>query len=202
MSHFVVAVFCNDLNEVEERLAPFTEEVVEGDKYAEFCDRTEEVEIKWRELGGSDSPKEIATQKALGTFGKYESIKDLADGYFGCIKKDGRYGYFHNPNAQWDWYVVGGRWSNELKTKSGQSFNILKVKDIDFDYMSSKAEGERWRTHSMLDLEGNWHEQGKMGWWGISSATSDNEETFIDYLHKYIESIDPNTYLVIVDCHI
>ena len=140
MSHFVVAVFCNDPSEIEERLAPFVEEVSEGDKYAEFCDRTEEVETKWRELGGSNNPKEIATQKALGTFGEYESINDLVREYFGFIKKNGRYGYFHNPNAQWDWYKIEGRWQGELKTKLGASCDKAKIKDIDFDSMSALAE--------------------------------------------------------------
>ena len=200
MSHFVVAVFCDDPSEVEERLAPFIEEVSEGDKYAEFCDRTEEVETKWRELGGSDNPKEIAAQKALGTFGEYESINHLADKAFGFTKKDGRYGYFHNPNAQWDEYEVGGRWSGELKLKSGVSCDSAKIKDIDFDSMSA-AEDKCWSTHAMLDLEGKWHQQGKMGWFGYSDTTPDSEKTFTGYLYEYIKSINPDTYLVIVDCH-
>lgn len=100
MSHFSVAVLCNDPNEVEEKLAPFVEEVQEGDEYAEFCDCTEEVKTKWKKKGGSDNPKEVAVQQALGTL-EYKSIDELADKYFGYITRDGRYGHFHNPNAQW-----------------------------------------------------------------------------------------------------
>ena len=30
-------------------------------------------------------------------------------------------GYWHNPNARWDWYCVGGRWRGHLKLKDGCS---------------------------------------------------------------------------------
>lgn len=100
------------------------------------------------------------------------------------------------------WYVVGGRWASALTTKLGKSCDEAKIKDIDFDYMSAELGEERWSTFAMLDLNGEWHEKGKMGWWGMNNATSDSEKAFIDCLYKYIESVDPNTYLVIVDCHI
>lgn len=208
MSHFTVAVFCNDPNEVKEKLAPFVEEVKEGDEYAYFCDRTKEVETEWKKKGGSDNPKEIAAQKALGTFGKYESIDELADRYFGYIIKDGCYGYFYNPNAQWDWYRVGGRWSGELAVKSSTPKTLhtqcdsAKIKDIDFDCMSAESGEKQWRTFAMINLDGEWHDQGKMGWFGMSDATPDSVKAFIKRFYKYIENVDPNTYLVIVDCHI
>jgi hypothetical protein len=204
MSHFVIAVFCNDPNEIKEKLAPFVEEVSEGDEYAEFCDCTEEAEAEWKKKGGSDNPKEIAAQKALGTFGGYENIDDLANRYFGYIMKDGRYGYFHNPNTQWDWYAVGGRWSGELAVKSDVSkrCNSAKIKDIDFDRMSAESGEKQWRTFAMLNLDGEWYDQGKMCWWGMSDGTLNSVKAFIEHFYKYIESVDPNTYLVIVDCHI
>lgn len=31
----------------------------------------------------------------------------------------GKKGYWENPNAKWDWYLVGGRWSNFFKLKQG-----------------------------------------------------------------------------------
>ena len=33
--------------------------------------------------------------------------------------KEGRYGYFSNPNAKWDWYVLGGRWRGFFKLFPG-----------------------------------------------------------------------------------
>lgn len=43
-----------------------------------------------------------------------------------------------NPDRKWDWYVVGGRWSNYLRVKSGETVDTCQVKDLDF-------EGERQR---------------------------------------------------------
>lgn len=33
----------------------------------------------------------------------------------------GKKGYWTNPNAKWDWFVVGGRWGNFFKLKKGRS---------------------------------------------------------------------------------
>lgn len=42
------------------------------------------------------------------------------------------YGYWKNPNAKWDWWQKGGRWSKLLKTFSGDRCAEAKVADIDF----------------------------------------------------------------------
>ena len=33
--------------------------------------------------------------------------------------ENGKYGYYYNPNAKWDWYSMGGRWSGFFKLKDG-----------------------------------------------------------------------------------
>lgn len=40
-----------------------------------------------------------------------------------------------NPNKQWDWWVVGGRYSGKLTTKSGEVVNQCQMKDLDFESM-------------------------------------------------------------------
>lgn len=64
----------------------------------------------------------------------------------------GNWGYWRNPNAKWDWYLLGGRWINFFKLKkdrtgvhgeSGINNELPKrgyadsalLKDIDSDYM-------------------------------------------------------------------
>lgn len=44
----------------------------------------------------------------------------------------GKKGCWINPNARWDWYEIGGRWSNLLKLKNGKISSSAKIKDIDF----------------------------------------------------------------------
>lgn len=49
------------------------------------------------------------------------------------VDADGNILTTYNPNSQWDWYVIGGRWANMLRLKEGGRTNSAKVSDIDFD---------------------------------------------------------------------
>jgi hypothetical protein len=72
-------------------------------------------------------------------------------------EKKGRFGYWENPNAKWDWYQIGGRWNGffpvrdagavrlgersllmEGKAAEGRS-DIVRVSDIDFDEVARLA---------------------------------------------------------------
>jgi hypothetical protein len=35
------------------------------------------------------------------------------------MDEHGNYGYIHNPQAKWDWYQIGGRWTGLLKLQKG-----------------------------------------------------------------------------------
>lgn len=50
----------------------------------------------------------------------------------------GKLGYWHNPNARWDWYVIGGRWSNWLQLKDGTRADQARYGDIDWAAMLAK----------------------------------------------------------------
>lgn len=59
----------------------------------------------------------------------------------------GKRGYWQNPNAKWDWYVVGGRWHGMIRAAKGElgepswcnensevpagRFDVVRIKDID-----------------------------------------------------------------------
>lgn len=47
------------------------------------------------------------------------------------ITHDGGVVSYYNPNAKWDWWVVGGRWDNIIKNKSGLQVNTEKISEID-----------------------------------------------------------------------
>lgn len=73
--------------------------------------------------------------------------------------ENGKYGYFFNPQAKWDWYQLGGRWTGFFKLKKnrkgttgdpgiftsapkpGYADQALK-RDIDFDGMRAQNEEE------------------------------------------------------------
>ena len=47
---------------------------------------------------------------------------------------DGRVISYTNPNYKWDWYEIGGRWSNALNVIGGTKANSCRIKDLDFDF--------------------------------------------------------------------
>lgn len=61
----------------------------------------------------------------------------------------------------------------------------------------------QFTTYAVLMPDGEWYEPGKMGWWGISSATPEQEAEFEkNYEERFIKTADPEWTLTIVDCHI
>jgi hypothetical protein len=50
-------------------------------------------------------------------------------------------------------------------------------------------------------IDGEWYERGKMGWWGISDDKMTQDEWNCEFM-KLLESVDDNTLLTVVDCHI
>jgi len=156
MSHFTVAVFSDGNNTVEELLAPYQENNM-GDcpeEYMEFNDVTEEYLDRYenkevdmvRKSNGDlvfsweaseSGKKEIIKIKFSD---KYSTFDEFVQDYGGYEKneKTGKYGYWENPNAKWDWYQEGGRWSGLLKLKpilcltSNNAFNTLGFNHNEF----------------------------------------------------------------------
>lgn len=55
----------------------------------------------------------------------------------------------------------------------------------------------------MITPDGEWHEQGEMGWFGIGSETEEEAVVFKEtYFDAFIKNADPEQFMVIVDCHI
>jgi hypothetical protein len=79
----------------------------------------------------------------------------------------GKYGYWENPNAKWDWYALGGRWTGFFKLKpctTGQTgdpglmtdeaengyCDSAVVADIDFEFMRRKAYSKAYIRYSEI----------------------------------------------------
>ena len=62
----------------------------------------------------------------------YQTFGEYAERYHGCVynEEERGYGYYSNPNAFYDWYVIGGRWPC-----------VFLVKDTCEEY----SPGERYR---------------------------------------------------------
>lgn len=228
---------------------------------------------------------------------------DYAEEYGGWKFRDGKFWERTNPNAKWDWWVVGGRYSGRLQVVPGVNARVgerswtnedqhirgvdqAQRRDLDLAAMKAEAENGRreWvqdcceRTElTMADFEtaiktdhivhpewmeidealrprgvdyyewleakggdcvtlaafkkkcfelppvpkgstleqwissappisawavvkdGEWHEKGEMGWWGMSSGDKDNwDEIFT----KLWEQVPDDHWVSFVDCHI
>lgn len=58
-----------------------------------------------------------------------------------------------------------------------------------------------FRTYALL-YHGEWIEPGQMGWFGCSSADKDGYAQYRQKFEEIINSLDPEDYISIVDCHI
>lgn len=162
MSHFSVLVITRSgsTGAIEDALEPFWEldlshEDMQYDDRAEWVIDTLKKDVaKFRKdslLKYYNKPEDKEKRE------KYEAmtLDKFMREYTGMHKDDdGNWGYYHNPNAKWDWYQIGGRWSYHLKAKKGKKgllgepswaledkkppegyYDILQKKDIDFEGM-------------------------------------------------------------------
>jgi len=64
----------------------------------------------------------------------------------------------YNPQSQWDWWVIGGRWDGWLGPDN---------------CVSADAAAQRQTPFALVTPDGAWHQKGQMGWFGQSR---DNQE--------------------------
>lgn len=155
MSHFTVIVIGND---VEEQLEPYAEQEFEekygvfkdteeeslqeylngdveivtlsnGEKYSKYNQMFRDFNAKTFK---KDTLYPEGSTLSTGKFTElYPTFEEFMSGWHGTSERDsktGKYGYWHNPQAKWDWYQVGGRWSGFFKLKQGfEQFAEAKI---------------------------------------------------------------------------
>lgn len=57
---------------------------------------------------------------------KYPTFEEFMKDWHGSEvdSKTGKYGYWENPNAKWDWYTIGGRWMGSLLVKDDEKGDL------------------------------------------------------------------------------
>jgi len=232
MSHFVVAVLSHSPGEVEDLLAPYSEN---DEAYYEF----HEEDVGVYRLDYETNEK---LQKDYPTFCEY--LENEWGYEYNPVKNV--YGRYYNPNAQWDWWTIGGRWDGILSLKPHtQNKNQAQIKDVIFSqntdayaeairfwdivvegaplrdgetiplhldssyYVDQFGTKERFaQVNSSLSVwaivtpDGEWIENGKMGYFGIGDATIESREQFAKCFNEIVVQGDPELYITIVDCHI
>ncbi len=99
----------------------------------------------------------------------------------------------YNPDSKWDWYVVGGRWDGWINDRKASG------ERIDANMATTEQAIERHKIpHAIITPDGQWHEHGEMGWWGI--MLTENEQWDTEALKLF--ALYPGHQVVIIDAHI
>lgn len=114
MSHFSVLITGPN---IEEQLQPFHEFECTGtnDQYIQEQDVTEECREKGLDWYGLED-RTVDSESEINREGEHKYGYAILNGDGTIVKAIKR----TNPNSKWDWWVVGGRWSNFLKLKLGE----------------------------------------------------------------------------------
>lgn len=202
MPHYTVAVISadNDEETIGNMLAPFSENLeVEERTYTDDNGAVEtymcnpNAKWDWWRIGGRWN--NYLTEKS-GLKTNSTKIKDLIfpidqEVYDWCIRRwelivDGDI-----PNTEGDKELIDcERYKPEYYTERYESKE---------EYAKSEATP---MTFAVLTPDGEWHEPGEMGWFGISNTEPENEKEWRKNYHNFIMSQDPEHYITIVDCHI
>jgi len=69
--------------------------------------------------GSHEAPSDLERREVpfKNLFPTFEAFMAEWHGHEERNAETGRYGYYENPNAKWDWYQIGGRWSGFFKVK-------------------------------------------------------------------------------------
>lgn len=131
MSHFCVIVIGDN---VEQQLQPYHEYGCTGidDEYVIDVDVTDQARADFAEMG------------------KGRSFEQFVEDWYGRQPNaDGRVIEHTNPNAKWDWWVIGGRWSGWLGRDQGRRSEF----DLDGlrDRATAKALADYDRYHPGID---------------------------------------------------
>lgn len=159
--HYTVMVISNPKQSVDEQLAPFnenmevepyinkTKQAIIDEVHASDAKTVAEIEKSL----AKDEPDEVymyffgeweKNGRRIPTQDDLEYAKKLAgrsdeEAYNAYIRtyddmdydEDGNELSTYNPNSQWDWYSVGGRWDGGIPMKGGNATNQCLVGEVD-----------------------------------------------------------------------
>lgn len=151
MSHFCLMVVGDN---VEKQLQPFHEFECTGinDEYVKDVDQTDEVRERIEKEGLDDGLDWFGLKERVVT--SEEEVDRASKHKYGyAVVRDGvlvKAVDRTNPDKQWDWWVIGGRYAGRLLLKTGGEADTALVGDIDFKAMLARQEqyGREWWEES------------------------------------------------------
>ena len=228
MSHFSVAVFHRQDQSLEELLDPYDENK-EVSPYVSFT-REEAIayarenydaegstdEECWKMM--AEDAETDADGNILSTFNK-ESRWDwwvIGGRFSGMLLKDGehvdagRVGDLEFPPDREAYECALRFWDVVVDHKpaaEGERFQSRYTEQYYRDFYGDRETYARFQgqfsTFAVITPDGEWHERGRMGWWGCASETPEGVREWEDaYKRRFLDTADPDWFVAIVDCHI
>jgi hypothetical protein len=114
--HYTVAVYLNPNEDLDSKLWPYFEQMTPDDDGGGY------LEHSYLHHNDDDCTVANSLEELEGILLQEHGITDETFDHK-------RYG-FHNPNSQWDWWTLGGRWANKLMLTNGEKTDIALMQDI------------------------------------------------------------------------
>lgn len=158
-----------------------------------------------KEFSHAYKKQALATAQAQPDYQKPDPECDSCHG-------TGTYRTTYNPQSQWDWYVIGGRWDgNLIETprddgqhgfNHGTEHHQLQNNSCPLSELVQRWDaGKPYLFFALVTPDGVWHERANMGWWGMTSDEMPKEaweQQSIDIYRRYADGHD----IVQLDAHI
>ena len=188
---------------VEDQLEPFwTDLTVETELVKEKGELIDDYKIDVPEEKWDGLEEEEIYQAALEYY-------DYNNGDYSIDEETGNvHTSDYNPNAQWDWYEVGGRWAGELKLKDTADPDEYSVpnfswgwKDEDKDAILSSSGVDSALKKDIANLDDlDSFVVLEDGCWYCKEEYTDEE--WKEIFKEFIDGCPDDEYITIVDCHI
>lgn len=119
----------------------------------------------------------------------------------------------YNQLSKWDWYSIGGRWAGSVLNATTTIHHPEQVMSPKWtqpawdelsggvDVIRKRDLLQRRSTFAFLDRDGQWHEKGRMGWFGMV-ADEQEQQVWDDQLTALVDKVEADDWLVVVDVHI
>lgn len=121
----------------------------------------------------------------------------------------GTYKSTYNPKSKWDWYTIGGRWAGDLaghelteaEYDNKKAHAFWKCSDKNTAIVQSLLDKTPlYIFFALLTPDGEWFEQGDMGWFGIVSDEKKPDDW--EKISRAVYTKYATYQIVLVDIHI
>jgi len=229
MSHFTVAVFHRPDQDIEKLLAPYDENL-RVEPYVKFT-REEAIAYARKQYKSvadmsddscyaymAEDYKTDAEGNLLSTYNPKSKWDWWTEGgrWAGMLKVGGKkvdsarvadIDFTPDPleyeAALRYWDVV----VEHQEKRPGEEYVSLYGEQYYLDYYGDRETYARYMTqfstYAVVTPDGEWHEKGRMGWFGASSETPDEARDWEEhYRERFLDTAEADWVLTIVDCHI